>query len=98
MISRPTKPRGILNPGHGENNGEIHTEWNFEHRCELDWLADLLHYIRGHIVQEPLKMEDKNRWKRFDLHLLTRLTRTGLADLHGLELRDVRECVFNSVY
>ena len=43
-------------------------------------------------------MEDENGWKRFNLHLLARPPRDGLADLHGLELRDVCECVLNGVY
>jgi hypothetical protein len=36
-------------------------------------------------------MEDKNRWEHLNLHLLARLDRVGLADLHGLWLRDVYE-------
>jgi hypothetical protein len=43
-------------------------------------------------------MEDKNGWKRLDLHLLARLARAGLADLRGLRLRDMCECVLNGVY
>ena len=43
-------------------------------------------------------MEDKNRWKRLEKHLLARLARAGLADLHRLGLREVRECVLNGVY
>jgi hypothetical protein len=47
---------------------------------------------------KALKMEDKNGWKRLDLHLLARLARAGLADLRGLRLRDMCECVLNGVY
>jgi hypothetical protein len=43
-------------------------------------------------------MEGENGWKRLDLHLLARPARAGLADLHGLELRDVCERVLNGVY
>ena len=43
-------------------------------------------------------MEDKNGWKRLEKHLLARLSRAGFIDLHWLGLRDVRECVLNSVY
>ena len=43
-------------------------------------------------------MEDKNGWKRLEKHLLARLARAGFIDLHGLGLRDVSECVLNSVY
>jgi hypothetical protein len=35
-------------------------------------LADLNYAIRGRIVQEPLKMEDENRRKCLDVHLLAR--------------------------
>ena len=43
-------------------------------------------------------MENENRWKHLEKHLLARLARVGLANLHGLGLREVRECVLNGVY
>jgi hypothetical protein len=43
-------------------------------------------------------MEDENGWQSLEKNLLTRLARAGLADLHGLRLQDVCECVLNSVY
>jgi hypothetical protein len=58
--------------------------------------ADLIYPIR--IIQEALKVEDKNGWQRLKKHLLARLARAGVADLHGLSLRDVRQCILNSVY
>ena len=68
------------------------TEWDFELRREPNRLANLNYSIRCRIVHEALKMEDENKWKRFDLHFL------ALADLHWLGRRDVRECVSNGVY
>ena len=75
--------------------------WNFELRRELNGLADLIYVIRasGLIIQEALKMEDENGWKRLDLHLLAHLARAGLAaDLHGPGLRDVCKCILNGVH
>ena len=43
-------------------------------------------------------MEHENWWKRLQKHLLARLGRAGLADLHGLGLRDLCECVLNSMH
>ena len=43
-------------------------------------------------------MEDENRWQHLEKHLLAHLTRAGLADLHGLRLREVRKCVLDGVY
>ena len=77
---------------------EDHTEWDFELRRELNRLVDLYLAIRRRIVQEPLKMEDKNGWKRLDLYLLDHLAWALPADLYGLGLQDVRECVFNGVH
>ena len=74
------------------------TEWDFELRCELNWLVDLFYLVRGRIVQEALKMEHENWWKRLQKHLLARLGRAELADLHRLGLRDLCERVLNSVY
>ena len=56
-----------------ENKGETLTEWDFELRRELNGLVDLNYAVRCRIVQEPLKMEDKNRWQRLDLHMLAHL-------------------------
>ena len=74
------------------------TGWDFEFRCELNWLVDLFYLVRGRIVQEALKMEHENWWKRLQKHLLARLGRAELADLHRLGLRDLCERVLNSVY
>jgi hypothetical protein len=99
MISRPTEPRTILSLGErGRNERESRTWWDFELRHELNRLADLIYAIRGRIVQEALKMEDENGWQRLEKHLLARLARARLADLHGLGLRDMCECVLNVVY
>jgi hypothetical protein len=70
----------------------------FELRRELNRLPDLIYAIRGCIVQEALEMEDKNGWKRFEKHLLALLAWAGLVGLYGLGLRDVYECVLNSVH
>jgi hypothetical protein len=43
-------------------------------------------------------MEDENRRQCLEKHLLARLARARLADLHGLRLRDVCECILNGVY
>jgi hypothetical protein len=43
-------------------------------------------------------MEDENGWQRLEKHLLARLSRAGLANLHRLGLRDVCEGVLNGVY
>jgi hypothetical protein len=82
----------------GERNNKNRTEWDFKLRRELNWLANLNYAVRGRIVQETLKMENENRWKHLEKHLLARLARVGLANLHGLGLREVRECVLNGVY
>jgi hypothetical protein len=72
--------------------------WNFELWRKLNGLADLNYAIRVCIVQKPLKMEDENRWKRLDLHLVVHPAWTQLTNLYGLGLRDVCERVFNGVY
>jgi hypothetical protein len=72
--------------------------WYFELWRELNGLIDLNYVIRGCIVQESLKMEDENRWKRLDLYLLAHLAWAQLTNQYGLVLRDVRERVFNGVY
>ena len=77
---------------------EDRTEWDFELRPELNRLVDLNLAIRRRIVQEALKMEHENWWKRLQKHLLARLGRAELADLHRLGLRDLCERVLNSVY
>jgi hypothetical protein len=43
-------------------------------------------------------MKDKHGRKCLDQHLLARFARARRADLHGLRLRDMCECVLNSVY
>jgi hypothetical protein len=43
-------------------------------------------------------MEDENGWKRLEKYMLACFVRTGLADLYGLGLRDVCECILNGVY
>jgi hypothetical protein len=43
-------------------------------------------------------MEDENGLQRLEKHLLACLARAGLADLHGLGLQDMCECVLNGVY
>ena len=43
-------------------------------------------------------MEDENRGKNLDLNQLARLARVGLADPHGLGLRDEGEGVLNGVH
>ena len=61
-------------------------------------LADLNYATRGHIIQEPLKMEDKNGWKLLDEHLLARLAEARRSELDRLQVRDACECVFYSVH
>ena len=43
-------------------------------------------------------MENEYGWKDLDEHFLARLTRAGLAGLHGLGQREVFECVLNSAH
>ena len=74
------------------------TWWYFKLRREQNGLSDFNYAIRCRIVQEPVKMEDENRWKSLNLNLLAHIARAQLADLYGLWLRDVRNCVFNRVY
>jgi hypothetical protein len=52
------------------NTKENRTEWYFELRREINGLADLNQAIRGRIIQEAFKMEDKNGRKRLDSRLL----------------------------
>ena len=98
MISGATEPQGFLAWITRGNEGNNRTEWDFELRREMNRFADLNYAIRGCIVQEPLKVEDKDRWKRLEKYLLARFARVGLADLYGLGVRDVCECVFNGLY
>ena len=51
-------------------------------------------------VQEPLKMKDKNGWKRREKCMLTRshLARARVVVPHWLGLQDVCESVVNGVY
>jgi hypothetical protein len=80
------------------NEGNNRTWRDFELRRELNRLADLIYSIRGRIVQEPLKMKDKNGWQRLEKHLLARIARVGWADLHGLGLRDECKCVLDGMH
>ena len=87
MIPGPPVPQEILSQGwHTENKGENRTWWDFELRRELNKLTDFIRAIPSRIVQEPLKMEDENGWKRLEKQLLARLARSGLANLHELGL------------
>ena len=45
-------------------------------------LVDLNYAIRGHIIQEALKVEDENGWKHLDFHLLARLAEARRIELH----------------
>ena len=66
----------------------------------MNRLADLSCLTRDRIVQEPLKMKDKNGWKHLEKHLLSlsRLARAKLVGPHWLGVRDVCEGVVDSVY
>jgi hypothetical protein len=81
----------------GGKERETRTQWYFELRCELNGLSNLNYAICGRIIQEKLKMEDENGWKGLEEHLLARIARAGLSNLHGQWLRDVCECVLNCV-
>ena len=72
--------------------------WNFELWRELNSFADLNFAIRGHIIQETLKMEHENRWERLDEHLLARLAIARRTELHGLQVRDACEFVFYKLH
>jgi hypothetical protein len=39
----------------------------------MNWLGDLNHATRDHIIQEALKMEDENGRKDLNVHLLARV-------------------------
>jgi hypothetical protein len=82
----------------GERHEKNRTWWDFELRRELNRLVDLFYAIRCRIVQEALKMKDENGWQRLEKDLLACLARAGLANLHGVGLRDVCECGMNSAY
>ena len=82
----------------GRSEVEKRTEWDFELRCKPYRLADLLYAICGCIILEALEMEDESGWKRFEKHLLGRITRARLADLHGLALQKMCERVLNGAY
>ena len=84
-------------PRHKEEK-KTRTKWDFELWRELDRFADLDYATRGRIVQEAFEVKDEHGWKRLDQHLLARLARARRANLHGLRLRDVSECVLNCVY
>ena len=64
----------------------------------MNRLVDLIYVIGCRVVQEALKMEDENGWKRLEKHLLTRIARAGLVDVDSSGLRDACECVLNCVY
>ena len=73
MISGWTRPRKIFSLGRNKENiikKLYSTWWDFKLGGELNWFTDLNYVICGRIVQEALKMEDENKWKRLDLHLL----------------------------
>jgi hypothetical protein len=73
---------------HGGMNKKNRTEWDFELWSKLNWLFDPIYALRGHIVHEALKMEDKNLWKRLEKHLLGFIVRARARadDLHGTGL------------
>jgi hypothetical protein len=98
MISGPSHEEFLASASTGEAKVKNRTEWDFELRCELNMLADLDYAIRGHIIQEALKVEDKNGWKHFDEYLLARLAEVRRAELHRLQVRDPCKCVFYSVH
>ena len=81
-----------------EEERENHTWWDYKLGRKLNRLFNLIYAIRFRIVQEPLKMEDKNWWVFFEKHLLARLTQARLTDLHGLALREVSKGVFDGVH
>ena len=58
------------------------TEWDFDLRRELNMLVDLNYAIRGHIIQEALKVEDENGWKHLDFHLQARLAEARRIKSH----------------
>ena len=49
-------------------------------------------------MQEALKMEDENGWKRLDENLLTRLIGARLTKRNRLWVRDTCKCVFYKVH
>ena len=84
MISRPSNHDEVLSYGlHGGNEYECRTERDIELWREPNRLVDLNYAIRGHIIQEPLKMEHENRWERLYEHLLARLAE---VELHRLQV------------
>jgi hypothetical protein len=97
MISRPESQGVLAYLARGERK-DNRTKWDFKLRRELNRFADLNYAIRGRVIHEPLKMEDKNGWKRLEKYLLACIARARLADLHRLGLRDVCECVLNGVH
>jgi hypothetical protein len=58
------------------------TGWDFELRRELNILVDLNYAIRGHIIQEALKVEDEKGWKHLDFELLAHLAEARRIELH----------------
>ena len=99
MISGESESRGVLSLGWNRGNkGENHTEWDLELRRKLNWLADLNYAILSHVIQEALKVEDENGWKRLDEYLLARLVEAKRTEPHGLQVRDAGESVLYSVH
>ena len=82
----------------GQTKRENYTEWDFEFRRESNRLADLDYAIRSHVIQEPLEVEDENRWKLIDEHLLARLASARWTELNRLRVRDPYECVFYGLH
>ena len=95
-MSEMTKSRSILRLRLGcHEKGENRTEWDFEFWCKLDGLSDLHYTACSRIVPETLEMENENRWKRLDKHLLAHIAQDGWAVLHKLRLGDAHEGVLN---
>ena len=72
--------------GTGETKEKFRTEWDIELWRELNRLIDLNYATRGHIIQEPLKMEHENRWERLYEHLLARFAGARRTELHRLQV------------
>jgi hypothetical protein len=62
------------------------TEWDIELWRKPNRLVDLNYAIRGHIIQELLKMENENRWECLYEHLLARLAEAIRTEIHGLQV------------
>lgn len=74
FLDQPSRKGFLALANTGKQQKENNTEWNVEHRRETNRLADLNYTIRGHVIQEALKVEDENAWKHLNVHLLARLT------------------------